>query len=477
MTDHFSGVTTYDYTDRGLLWHLTDRNNGVTTYTYWPIGVLKKVEYPNGTYAEYGDDEEYGYTERGWLKTLEYKKADETVIAAFTYEYNPTYWGKNGTRTKMTENILKPDSSRIEATVNYEYDDLYQLTREQRTGTLPYDKNYTYDKVGNRLTMVVGATTTYYHYDSANKLNDYGPSDTPPYTGNTFLDYDDAGNMTAKGSTSYTWNWMGKLASVDEGETNIATYAYNGDGVRVEKTVGTTTTEFLYDSGEVVAEVVGTNVTHYVGPGMDIISRIEGTTRKVFHADGLGSTHAMTDASGAVTGAADYDAWGNILVAAGDTTSFGYAGQFRYYADAETEFYLLKARYYDPEVGGFVSRDPAKNGTNSYRYVDNSPVVGVDPHGLMVIWCFREYNRMQREWAVKWFTAGKICLPAGIPPQWPVTGWTTVIELKVWYRAVDWYTVWRCLETSPCPPYLIWTTTTTYWHKHWIAYPDLYAPY
>jgi len=48
---------------------------------------------------------------------------------------------------------------------------------------------------------------------------------------------------------------------------------------------------------------------------MDIISRIEGTSRKVFHADGLGSTHAVTDASSAVTGAADYDAWGNIPLA------------------------------------------------------------------------------------------------------------------------------------------------------------------
>jgi hypothetical protein len=38
-----------------------------------------------------------------------------------------SYWGKNGTRTRMIENILKPDGNRISAQVDYEYDDLYRL--------------------------------------------------------------------------------------------------------------------------------------------------------------------------------------------------------------------------------------------------------------------------------------------------------------------------------------------------------------
>jgi uncharacterized protein RhaS with RHS repeats len=92
LSDGQTHTTTYDYTDRGVLWHLTDRACGITTYEYWDNGLLKKMTYPNGAYAE------YAYNERNWLTTLTHRKSDETLIAGFSYEYDPTYWGKNGTR-------------------------------------------------------------------------------------------------------------------------------------------------------------------------------------------------------------------------------------------------------------------------------------------------------------------------------------------------------------------------------------------
>ncbi|MBQ4631249.1 MAG: RHS repeat-associated core domain-containing protein, partial [Clostridia bacterium] len=52
------------------------------------------------------------------------------------------------------------------------------------------------------------------------------------------------------------------------------------------------------------------------------------------------------------------------------------------YHDKESGFIYLRARYYDPETGRFISEDPAMDGTNWYVYCSNNPVMFVDPCGL-----------------------------------------------------------------------------------------------
>ena len=90
-----------------------------------------------------------------------------------------------------------------------------------------------------------------------------------------------------------------------------------------------------------------------------------------------------------------YDVWGNhaILDANGDdlTSGVGILNPFRYrgyYYDTETDLYYLQTRYYDPEVGRFLSQDDVSylapdniNGLNLYAYCSNNPVMNVDPTG------------------------------------------------------------------------------------------------
>ncbi|MCL6520595.1 MAG: RHS repeat-associated core domain-containing protein [Armatimonadetes bacterium] len=85
----------------------------------------------------------------------------------------------------------------------------------------------------------------------------------------------------------------------------------------------------------------------------------------------------------AILEAAVYDAYGNMLVSFREAPNFGFAGQYRYYADL-TGLHYLKARYYDPGVGRFISRDPIgyRGGMNLYAYTDNQPVTRVDPAWL-----------------------------------------------------------------------------------------------
>lgn len=204
-----------------------------------------------------------------------------------------------------------------QARVDNEYDEVYYLTREVRTGSLPYDKRYTYDDVGNRLTMIADGVTTYYHYDAANKLFDYGSSNDPPYTGNTFLDYDCAGNQISKqeGSvvTTYAYNFANRLTEVEVGGVTTAEFTYDGDNLRRSATFASGTTWFLYDEDRVIGEVDGQGALmafYSVGNG-SLIARLAGGSGQYYHADGLGSAKALTMAQTppTVSDAYAYDAW------------------------------------------------------------------------------------------------------------------------------------------------------------------------
>ena len=88
----------------------------------------------------------------------------------------------------------------------------------------------------------------------------------------------------------------------------------------------------------------------------------------------------LTDLSGEVTRDYDYDPYGVQLTdAMGDTNPFRYKGE---YFDEETGFIYLRARYYDPAIGRFISLDPAKDGLNWYVYCGNNPINFWDPTGL-----------------------------------------------------------------------------------------------
>ena len=92
-----------------------------------------------------------------------------------------------------------------------------------------------------------------------------------------------------------------------------------------------------------------------------------------------------------------YDAWGNHTVYDpwGDvSTYYGTIGNINpiryrsYYYDTETGLYYLQTRYYDPEIGRFISPDSTKyldpesiNGLNLYAYCLNNPVMYEDETG------------------------------------------------------------------------------------------------
>jgi len=116
------------------------------------------------------------------------------------------------------------------------------------------------------------------------------------------------------------------------------------------------------------------------GPGIDNkIRQKTGTTLYYFAQDHLGSTTALTDSKGALAERETYDAYGNTVGSA--KTRYGYTGRER---DSLTGLQYNRARFYDPQLGRFISEDPIglAGGMNQFAYVSNNPQNAIDPSGL-----------------------------------------------------------------------------------------------
>jgi len=271
-------------------------------------------------------------------------------------------------------------------TINYVYDSLYRLKEANYSDGRYF--NYTYDAVGNRLSetkcLDVGGcaspTVTNYSYDSANRLTNVN--------GQTYQ-WDDNGNLLNDGTSTYVYDAANRLKSVSN-QSSVSSYQYNGLGDRLSQTVNSVTTNYALDLNAGLTQVLadGTN-TYLYGNGR--VGELQ-PAGFVYHlGNALGSVRQLTDASGGVTLARSYEAYGTPLTSAGTGSSvFAYAGeQF----DSYTELIYLRARWYRPETGTFQSKDawpPDYNrplSLHRWAYGESDPVNHTDPSGHQCSGC------------------------------------------------------------------------------------------
>jgi len=256
-------------------------------------------------------------------------------------------------------------------TLDYTYDPLYRLTSASYSSGETY--SYSYDGVGNRLTMVSPGGTVNYTYDAANRLTDVGGV---AYT------WDANGNLTSDGVRSYTYDQTNRLTQVTEGSLTTQ-FAYNGDGVRTSKTVGGDTTEYVLDLLATLPVVISDTEAVYLY-GLDIIAQQQSARYYYMH-DGLGSVRQLVDTTGQIETNYAYDPFGVPQVGGEVHNPYQFTGEAW---DAEVELLYLRARYYQPEVGRFITKDPwagdpwAPATLNLYVYARNNPVNVVDPSGF-----------------------------------------------------------------------------------------------
>jgi RHS repeat-associated protein len=200
-------------------------------------------------------------------------------------------------------------------------------------------------------------------------------------TGTQRFTYDANGDRTGVtspgGTVTLGYDQADRLTSISGGTS----YRYDGDGLRTSKTVGSETTGFVWDqSGDLPLLLQAGSTSYIYGPHGQPIEQITDGTATYLLADQQDSTRLLLDASGEIVGRYGYDPWGNVTGHdGGASTNLQYDGQ---YADAESGLTYLRARYYDPTTGQFLTRDPLVATTRSpYGYAGDDPVNVGDPTG------------------------------------------------------------------------------------------------
>ncbi len=266
---------------------------------------------------------------------------------------------------RLTEEILGTD------TLDYTYDDYSNRTSLSREGGTT---NYVYDGNNRLTTRTVGNTESLFNYDNNGNLY----STLTSTTGTAGAENETLSEMVSAADGLYTFDGLGRLTGITKDGKTIA-YTYNGDGQRVSKTVDGVTTQYVWDGDYIVMEKTGNSVTVYKRANRLFAGDKDGT-KTFYRYNARGDVVQLTDASYAVTKSYQYDAFGNEQNPdANDTNPFRYCGE---YYDKETGYIYLRARYYDPTIGRFISEDPIRDGLNWYVYCENNPVIFVDPLGL-----------------------------------------------------------------------------------------------
>ena len=226
---------------------------------------------------------------------------------------------------------------------------------------------------------------------------DYDPGNFLTSAGTATYQYDPNGNLYTKTkdsiTTTYTFDSQDRLTNVSSPSLNIQ-YQYDGLFNRVSKTASGTVTRYLVDPNgflpQVIAEMDGAdNITdYYVYDGMGLVAKISGSNVYYYHYDGSANTIAMTDAAGNMVNKYAYDEFGNLLNAVETVPNpFTFVGRYGV-MDDDSGLLYMRARYYDPEVGRFINKDPirfAGGDPNLYCYVQNNPINRVDPLGLRTV--------------------------------------------------------------------------------------------
>ncbi len=224
---------------------------------------------------------------------------------------------------------------------------------------------------------ITSTLVTTYTYDAANRLT---AVNGVPYT------WDANGNLLSDGSKTYLYNTANQLITVTApGLTWSA--AYNGDGARLRQTVNGVPMTYTLDLAAPLVTVLAqhaTRTTQYVyGQGDSLLAGYDGTAWTYLSGrDGINSVRQETDGGGNVLAVRGFDPYGVPLSGNGGAP-FGYTGEM---ADV-TGLVFLRARYMQPGLGMFLSRDLYEGNLSQppsqhlFAYVGNNPINRTDPSG------------------------------------------------------------------------------------------------
>ena len=393
----------YEYDGSSRLISVKDsEGNRAVSYAYDTEGSLSERQAANGLKTTYG----YDYQNRLTSMTNETGKG---VVS----KYSSTYL-KNGQKAEEVSTVMDKNGKSTKKTAAYTYDMLGRITRETKTGR--EDISYTYDANNNRKQMTIGNKTTAYQYNkndellrtdtlhtdtekndvviykndkNGNQLAAVNRSEIPAEAKDTsYIDVDvTLGDNQLNDNVVNHYNALNQLTETLTKNYKVS-FTYDAEGLRTGKMVNGEKTVYVWDGDQVVMELSkgGAVQKRYIR-GNDLVyaDKGENTEKTYYVTDMHGNVVQLLDESGNVTKTYEYDSFGNeVKPEKKDENPYRYCGE---YYDKETEEVYLRARYYEPGVGRFITRDTYTGESDEplslhlYTYCENDGVNAWDPSG------------------------------------------------------------------------------------------------
>lgn len=369
---------------------------GVTSYTRNSSGLTTATKWPT---AGISDIRNYSYTPDGIPFAVTYTAGGDSLNRFATYDSlgrTVADIRSNSSGTIIKYNIYDQKSRLLKvwntvhsAPCTVSENDFGAKYTCQPGSAITSDSS-SYDNAGNRI--VAGAAYT----ASGNRILAWPGAS---YT------YDADGNMLTRTRTGVTdslfWNAINQLDSVRSAGLRIS-YTYDAFGRLIRRAKnGIIDRYFLWDDTHLLAELSGSGsrISQYIYRGTDnpvaIATDSAGTSLIRYFAHDLQGNVIGIRRGTSLKQFSRYSAWGKLesrsLNTMADTNRLGWKGLL--YEGDSTKLYYVRNRWYDPEIGRFISEDPVgiAGGINLYTYGGNDPLNRWDPYGLADLPAVRIY--------------------------------------------------------------------------------------
>lgn len=378
----------YQYDELGRMIEVKDWGNRITRYEYDKAGRVTKLLRHNGT------SRVLSWNIFGDLTACSERDVSGSIIASYGYDYdaNGQLLGERKL-PKVASTFTYPVFS-----MTHDKDDKIVSLSKQGGGSVP---TVTYDADGN---MVTGPWSSMDRMSLVvHKLNNVGAIDKEigQFDSPASYEFDGAGRLTSIKNSLNTYilrsvDEKNNLRREDRTELLGSSFVYDVDGRRINSYANGINTRYYVDpfglANKVLAKTIsnwrGSTDEYYYVYGLGLLyeekgSGLDGPTT-TYHYDLTGSTVALSDDSGNVTGRVAYDAYGNITNKIGAVnTEYLFCGAYGVQTDQSGLVYMQN-RWYSPRLGRFISQDPIgfEGGMNFYAYANGNPLQLVDPNGL-----------------------------------------------------------------------------------------------
>ena len=402
MTYPDATILKYEYDNLHRIQKIKETQNNIDSYFFGsamqPGFVYDNAGNLTNIYAANGINTQYQYNNKNMVTSIMSSSLSVTALA-MNYTYT-----LNGNISSITDS-----TSGTAVLYGYTYDAKGQLitAMANRSSYWPGIEtvSYVYDGAGNRIQESWYTSGNWlidqrsYQYSAGNYLtsmNQIGSptSGTSTYFTNTYVwdqygqlsaktKYDDQNNLT---QTSYIFNAKGQLNAVVENGVVVEVYTYdalgrrlkviNSDEVVINFPLGNDSCYEVVKDRATNKQVSKTRYISFNGKYLaKVVQENNGPEQKYFHhIDLVGSIRSISNISGTIIASYEYEPFGIMLVAAGtDGDNLGFGGKR---LDGSGLSYF-GARYYDAEIGRFISRDQHWNtgnriyGDNPYNSVPN----------------------------------------------------------------------------------------------------------